>query len=372
MKIEAEWMRGGTSKCWVFETDHLDKAHTKLDDLLPRLFGSPDSRQIDGVGGATSTTSKAMILSRSAVEDVDVEFTFAQVGIEEAAVDWGSNCGNCSAVVGLYAIEKGWVVPTGDSTRIVTRNTNTGQIIIQRVSTPAGALPIVPDAQMPGVVFPGYRVGLGFQDPAGKTTGKLLPTGAATDTLVAGGTSWTVSMVDAGAPVVIVRAEELGLDTARFDTWKAGVELQLDTLDLIRRQAAVRMGMAATPADAARAVPKLAIVGPPTGPDAEDDVNVMMLSMGKPHPALAITGSIALTLAARTPGTVLNTITGSTSEAVLRLRTPAGVIETWSEEHEGTLLVGVDRTARTIATSIIHLPETLGNAVEASLATATR
>ncbi len=372
MKIEAEWMRGGTSKCWVFETENLDQANANLDDLLPRLFGSPDTRQIDGVGGATSTTSKAMILSRPADPEVDVEFTFAQVGIEEAAVDWGSNCGNCSAVVGLYAIEKGWVVPDGDSTRIVTRNTNTGQIIIQRVSTPSGALPIVPNAQMPGVVFPGYRVGLGFQNPAGKTTGHLLPTGSATDTILAGGTRWTVSMVDAGAPVVMVRAEELGLDTARYDTWKAGVELQLDTLDLIRRQAAVRMGMAATPAQAARAVPKLAIVGPPEGPDAEGDVNIMMLSMGKPHPALAITGSVALTLAARTPGTVLNAITGNSSEAVLKLRTPAGVIETWSEEQDGSLLVGVNRTARTIASSIIYLPETLGNVVEASLATATR
>ena len=99
MKIEAEWMRGGTSKCWVFETEHLDQTRTSLDELLPRLFGSPDHRQIDGVGGATSTTSKAMILRRPAEADVDVEFTFAQVGIEEAVVDWGSNCGNCSAVV---------------------------------------------------------------------------------------------------------------------------------------------------------------------------------------------------------------------------------------------------------------------------------
>ncbi|UKA51686.1 methylitaconate delta2-delta3-isomerase [Arthrobacter sp. FW305-123] len=372
MKIEAEWMRGGTSKCWVFETEHLDQANANLDDLLPRLFGSPDSRQIDGVGGATSTTSKAMILSRPADQEVDVDFTFAQVGIEEASVDWGSNCGNCSAVVGLYAIEKGWVVPDGDSTRIVTRNTNTGQVIIQRVSTPAGALPIVPDAQMPGVVFPGYRVGLGFENPAGKTTGQLLPTGSEIDTIHAGGTRWTVSMVDAGAPVVMVRAEELGLDTARYEAWKAGVELQLDTLEQIRRQAAVLMGMAATPAEAARAVPKLAIVGSPEGPEDVGDVNVMMLSMGKPHPALAITGSIALTLAARTPGTVLNAITGTTDKSVLKLRTPAGVLETWSEEQDGSLLVGVDRTARTIATSIIYLPETLGNVVEASLATATQ
>lgn len=371
MKIEAEWMRGGTSKCWVFEAEHLQEAGTSLDVLLPRLFGSPDPRQIDGVGGATSTTSKAVILHRPAGGDVDVEFTFAQVGIEEATVDWGSNCGNCSAVAGLYAIEKGWVTPDGDTTRIVTRNTNTGQIIVQRVATPAGSLPLAPDAQMPGVPFPGHRVGLGFQDPAGKTTGALLPTGAATDTITAGGTRWTVSMVDAGAPVVIVRAEELGLDPARYDSWRTGVELHLGTLDQVRRQAAVRMGLAPTTAEAARAIPKLAIAAAPAQADPDCDINVMMLSMGKPHPALAITGSIALTLAARTPGTVLHTITGNALGTTLRLRTPAGVIETWSEERDGSLLVGVDRTARTIATTTIHLPEASGSAAAASLAGAT-
>lgn len=372
MKIEAEWMRGGTSKCWVFEADRLSEAGVGPDTLLPRLFGSPDSRQIDGVGGATSTTSKAMILNRPDDRGVDVDFTFAQVGIEEAAVDWGSNCGNCSAVVGLYAIEKGWVVPTGDITRIVTRNTNTGQIIIQRVATPDGALPATPSAQMPGVPFPGHRVGLGFQDPAGKTTGKLLPTGSSSETMIAGGTRFTVSMVDAGAPVVIVRAEELGLDPARYDGWKAGVELQLDVLEQLRRQAAVRMGLAATATGAARAIPKLAIAAPPAAGEAGPDVNVMMLSMGKPHPALAITGSIALTLAARTPGTVLHGFTGNVHVPTLALRTPAGVIETWTEEHNGTVIVGVDRTARTIATTVIHLPEELGSAVEASFAGATQ
>jgi 2-methylaconitate cis-trans-isomerase PrpF len=179
-------------------------------------------------------------------------------------------------------------------------------------------------------------------------------------------------MVDAGAPVVILRAEDLGLDPERYGSWLPGLELQLDILEHIRRQAAVRMGLAATPGEAARAVPKVAIVAAPARSDAESDVNVMMLSMGKPHPALAITGSIALTLAARTPGTVLNDITGDTVHATLRLRTPAGVIETWSEERDGSLLVGVDRTARTIASTTIHLPEALGDAVDASLASATR
>lgn len=372
MKIEAEWMRGGTSKCWVFETEHLQQSRWSMDALLPRLFGSPDSRQIDGVGGATSTTSKAVILHRAAAGDeADVEFTFAQVGIEEAAVDWGSNCGNCSAVVGLYALEKGWITPTGDLTRIITRNTNTGQIIVQRVPTPNGALPSVPEAAMPGVPFPGYQVGLGFQDPAGRTTGRLLPTGSVTDTITAGGTALTVSMIDAGAPVVVVRAEGLGLDPARYESWRAGVELQLDTLEHVRRQAAVRMGLAPTIAAAARAIPKLAVVAAPTTADPACDVNVMMLSMGKPHPALAITGSIALTLAARTPGTVLHEITGGSVGETLWLRTPAGVIETWNEDHEGTLLVGADRTARTIATATIHLPEASGTAVAASFAGAT-
>ena len=371
MKFEAEWMRGGTSKCWVFEAEHLQEGGAGLDVLLPRLFGSPDSRQIDGVGGATSTTSKAVILHRPAGEGVDIEFTFAQVGIEEALVDWGSNCGNCSAVVGLYAVEKGWVVPEGDVTRVVTRNTNTGQIIVQRVATPSGELSDIPAANMPGVPFPGHLVGLGFQDPAGKTTGSLLPTGAATDTIAAGGMDWTVSMVDAGAPVVIVQAAELRLDLARYESWQSGVEQQLHVLEQIRRLAAVRMGLAPTTAGAARAIPKLAVVGAPTASDPACDVNVMMLSMGKPHPALAITGSIALTLAARTPGTVLHAITGDSVGATLRLRTPAGVIETWSEDHDGSLVVGVDRTARTIASTIIHLPEVSGSAAAAALVGAT-
>lgn len=372
MKIDAEWMRGGTSKCWVFETRHLQETGASWDALLPRLFGSPDTRQIDGVGGGTSTTSKAVILHRAAEEDeADVEFTFAQVGIEEATVDWGSNCGNCSAVVGLYALEKGWVVPTGEMTRIVTRNSNTGQIIIQRVPTPNRSLPPIPDTDMPGVPFPGYRVGLGFLDPAGKTTGKLLPTGSATDTITAAGTALTVSLVDAGAPVVIVGAEELGLDPARYESWRPGVELQLDTLEHVRRQAAVRMGLAPTIGGAARAIPKLAIVAAPTPADPTCDVNVMMLSMGQPHPALAITGSIALTLATRTPGTVLHEIAGDTVGDTLWLRTPAGVIATWTEEHDGTLLVGADRTARTIATTTIQLPEAPGAATASATTSAT-
>jgi 2-methylaconitate cis-trans-isomerase PrpF len=138
----------------------------------------------------------------------------------------------------------------------------------------------------------------------------------------------------------------------------------------VRRQAAVRMGLATTVAGAARAIPKLAIVAAPTPADPTCDVNVMMLSMGRPHPALAITGSVALTLATRTPGTVLHDIAGRAEGHTLWLRPPAGVIETWSEENEGMLLVGADRTARTLATATIHLPEAPGAAVAAVAAAA--
>jgi len=125
-ELAATWMRGGTSKCWVFDRADLDDLGLDTAAVLLRAFGSPDPRQVDGVGGATSTTSKAVILAPSSVGDVDVDYTFAQVGIEEPVVDWGSNCGNCSAVVGLYALRRGWMPPTGELTTVRVRNTNTG------------------------------------------------------------------------------------------------------------------------------------------------------------------------------------------------------------------------------------------------------
>ncbi|MCI9889479.1 methylitaconate delta2-delta3-isomerase [Micrococcales bacterium 31B] len=357
MHITAEWMRGGTSKCWVFDADHLRRHGTSLDTLLPRVFGSPDHRQIDGVGGATSTTSKAMIVNRSVDPAVDVEFTFAQVGIEEATVDWGSNCGNCSAAVGLYAVQNAWVQPTGDLTDVRTRNTNTGQLILQRIPTPGGALPENPTATMDGVPFPGHEVQLGFSNPAGRTTGRLLPTGTATEMLSAQGTPLTVSMVDAGAPLVIVRAEDLGLTASTYATWSDTVQSHLDLLDRVRRLGAVRMGLAENISDAARAVPKLAIVGAPDPADTDADLCVLMLSMGKPHPALAVTGSVGLTLAARTPGTVAHAALAQAPGRTLRLRTPVGVLETWTDRVGDDLFVGTTRTARSIASATIHLPD---------------
>lgn len=390
--IPATWMRGGTSKCWVFRREDLDIPGLSVDEVLLRLYGSPDLRQIDGVGGGTSTTSKAVILSPSTRPDIDVDYTFAQVGIDEAVVDWGSNCGNCSAVVAPYAVHAGWVEPTPGRTTVRVLNTNTGQVILQHVPTPDARLDDAPTTAIPGVPGLGPQVRMGFVDPAGRSTGSLLPSGASVDELTTpDGSRYRASLVDAGAPVVIVDVTELGHPreasphTVAFD---AGT---LATLEAIRRAGAVAMGLAATPEAAARAVPKLAVVGAATrhdegddacedtgggmgsgmssgmgsGMDGGDALGIQMLSMGAPHPAVPITGSVALTLAADVPGTVVaqrlpHPGAPATQRAGLRLDTPAGLVETFTEtltdadgEHD---VVGATRTYRRLCTGFLFLP----------------
>lgn len=366
--IRARWVRGGTSKCWVFEAQDIADTGISAGTLLPRLFGSPDLRQLDGVGGGTSTTSKAVVLEPSQRAGIDVDFTFAQVGIDEPVVDWGSNCGNCSSSAGLYAVEAGWVPLQDPLTKVVTYNTNTDQTIIQRIPTPHGRLPETMTASIPGAVFNGYEVGLGFVDPNGKTTGKLLPAGSGRTTLQADGRDWEVSMVDAGAPLVIVEATTLGLNAESHADWSQEITQHLPALDALRRAGAVAMGMVEKPQDAQRAVPKLGIVA--ASHDDLADLNVLMLSMGAPHPAMPITGSVAFTAAAMTPGTIPFDLAGGDlgrasskvdvkddSAQELRLRTPAGVLATFVDDSTENTVVGITRTARTIAEAVLPIPE---------------
>lgn len=356
-KIPATWMRGGTSKCWVFEWDHLQVPGKTVDEVLLRLFGSPDNRQIDGVGGGTSTTSKAVILSRSVSAEVDVDYTFAQVGVDEQKVDWASNCGNCSAVVAPYAIERGWVDAGADSTAVRTLNTNTNQLILQKVDTPQGELRYPGTQMIPGVPFPGMAVGMGFLDPAGRTTGKLFPTGDPVDKLAFDGQQVAVTLIDAGAPLVIVEAEAVGLTGHETAADIDAREDLLVHLDDLRRDAAVQMGLAASRAAAERAIPKLALVAR-AGEADEADVVVRMLSMGRLHPALAITGSVALTMAAQHAGTVLANLISTDVSAGVAMRTPAGLVQTWSETIDGATVVGALRSARRIADAELLLPDT--------------
>lgn len=363
-EIPATWMRGGTSKCWVFRRDDLRVGDLSVDEVLLRVYGSPDHRQVDGVGGGTSTTSKAVILAPSTDDGVDVEYTFAQVGIEEAKVDWGSNCGNCSAVVASFAIREGWVPTDSVETAVRVLNTNTGQLIVQRVDTPGGVLAEDATQTIPGVPFPGAPVRMGFVDPAGRSTGHLFPTGHPRDSLVADEDAVTVTLVDAGAPVVAVSAADFGVrgdeDTHVLDA----VPGLLARLDAVRREAGVLMGLAQDRASVARAVPKLAMVSAARadGANAADgadntDLTVRMLSMGRFHPAVPVTGSVALTLSAAVPGTVVHDLTSGDAATGLRLGTPAGCVTTFVEEHEGVPVVGVVRTYRRLAHGSVLLPD---------------
>ena len=355
-EIVSTWMRGGTSKCWVFDRSQLEITGRSVDDVLLRLFGSPDPRQVDGVGGGTSTTSKAVIVSRATGAGVDVDYTFAQVGVDEPRVDWGSNCGNCSSVVGLYAVRRGWVNATADLTVVRVRNTNTGQLIVLQVPTPGGVLDENGKDWIAGVPFPGTGMRMWFVDPAGRTTGSLFPTGSATDTVTALGERVVVTLVDAGAPVVIVRAEAVGVAVAEIAEDLDAREDLLALLEDLRREGAVRMGLAPDKVSAARAVPKLAIVSAPA-PGQGVDLVVRMLSMGRVHPALAITGSVALTLAAREPGSVIGQRGGAVTGEQVHMMTPAGLVTTWTGEHDGQVAVGVLRTARRLAEATLILPD---------------
>ena len=358
-EIDATWMRGGTSKCWVFRRDDLKVPDLSVDEVLLRLYGSPDHRQVDGVGGGTSTTSKAVILAASTDPDVDVEYTFAQIGIEEAKVDWGSICGNCSAVVASFAIREGWVDPGADETSVRVFNTNTNQLIVQSVPTPGGHLDEGATEHIPGVPFPGAPVRMGFVDPAGRSTGQLFPSGRQRDRLSDAVGGVTVTLVDAGAPVVAVRASDVGVrgdeDTAVLDAMPG----LLARLDAVRREAGVLMGMAATPEEVARAVPKLALVSDAASDRGQEtDLSVRMLSMGRFHPAVPVTGSVALTLAAGVAGTVVHDLVAPDGPVEgLRLATPAGCVTTFVEDHDDVPVVGVVRTYRRLASGTVLLPD---------------
>lgn len=353
MEIRAHWMRGGTSKCWVFELESLEQTGLPVGQVLLRLFGSPDDRQLDGVGGGTSTTSKAVLVSRSAAPDVDISFTFAQVGIEEAKVDWGSNCGNCSATVGLFAIEQGWVQPSHPQTRVRVFNENTGQHIVQTLDTPQGNLPSSPTEMMVGAHFAGHKVVLGFTNPEGGTTGTLFPSGNKMSALRVGDSVFRTTMVDAGAPTVLLPAEEFALDAVPYTDWPDAISDRLPMVDNIRRHAAVAMGLAETTDAAERAIPKIGIFS--ASPDSNSDIQVLMFSMGKPHPALPITASVAITKAVKTPGTLTHLRT--VHPHVLKIRTPVGVIETRLTYEASGTEIGVVRTSRTIAEADLFIPE---------------
>jgi 2-methylaconitate cis-trans-isomerase PrpF len=376
-RVRCVLMRGGTSRGLYVMRNELPRDPDLRDRVILSMYGSPDIRQIDGIGGADALTSKLAIIGPSTREDADVDYTFGQVSITAPFVDYAGNCGNISSGVGPFAVDEGLVDAVEPVTRVRIHQTNTNSIIIAEVPVSEGKAAILGDYRIDGVPGTGARIMLDFSDTAGAVTGQVLPTGNVRDTLdVEGVGQVEVSIVDAGNPVVFMRASRLGLSgTESPPEIDADAEL-LVTIERVRGQAAQLIGMVEDWQEAARMspyVPFIALVEPPqtyvsfaTGETVEGegiDVVSRLLFMLKTHKAYPITGTVCTGAAAKMAGTLVNEVARSSQgEHAVRIGHPSGVIEVEAEveaSEVGPVLrrASVGRTARRIMEGYIFVPE---------------
>ena len=335
--IQAAFVRGGTSKGLFFNEADLPLDPAQRDAIFCSALGSPDAfgRQLDGMGGGISSLSKVMVVGPSERDDADLEYTFGQVSVYEAIVDYSGNCGNLSSGVVPFALMTGMLRADDGLRTFRLVNTNTGKLVLVRLLISGGQAIVDGDLVIPGVSSPGAAIELVYPDPAGSRTAGLLPTGAATDTLVVDGQSVEVSLVDAAIPLVIVSAHEVGLigneTPAELDADLVASRL----LDGVRREAAVRMGLSDSKGTAPHAVPKIAIVAAPRTSVLLDgrtleprgyDVLLRMISMDRAHKAVPGTGAMCIAAAARIPGSVIGRLLGKRATDSIRLGTPSGVV----------------------------------------------
>lgn len=347
-RVPAVLMRGGTSKCWIFLREDVQASGCHTDTLLLRGFGSPDPRQIDGVGGGTPTTSKAIVLESAPTSSArtEIRYSFAQVGVDAATVDWTSNCGNCATGLGLFAVLGGLVPVTSPTTRVRLHNVVTGLDLYVEVPTPGGVAQETGDARLTGVAHAGVPVDVLFSGPSWSTTGRVLPTGRAVDRLVVDGRPVRATLVDAGAPAALLLAEDVGL---------TGADRAEDLLarrawfDAVRQAAASAMGLPL----GSQAVPKVGVVSGP--PDREGRLSVRMMSMTSPHPMIGLTSAVAVAVATGLPGTVLHTGTSTVDDRRLILQVLGGDVELQADPS-GAGVVRFHRTARRLADAVLSIP----------------
>ncbi len=357
-KFPCTIMRGGTSKAIFFLEENMPEDRNKWSDFLLDVMGSPDKRQIDGLGGANSLTSKVAIIGKSKREGIDVDYTFAQVSLDDNKVAFNSNCGNISSAVGPFALEKGLVSSQEPVTRVRIFNTNTDKLIESEISAENGTYQPDGECLIPGVPNPGSEQYLAFYNPEGAVTGKLLPTGNPIDKIETSIGPIEISIVDAASPLVFINAEDLGLEGTELHYEFTQDKLEL--LEEIRSIAAELCGFSSREEATAKtpAVPKTTVISRPK--DYRDvngevykredmDLLVRMMSMQKPHQALAITGAVCSTVAAMTEATLVSRITGEMSKGQLKLGHPGGIMKTsFGRNDEGNLYTKVIRTARRI------------------------
>ncbi|PID24196.1 2-methylaconitate cis-trans isomerase PrpF family protein [Sporosarcina sp. P7] len=363
MRVPVVIMRGGTSKGVFLDYKDMPNEFRLWDDFLLDIMGSPDQRQIDGIGGANSLTSKAAIIKKSDLKEIDVEYTFAQISIENQMVDFKGNCGNISSAVGPYAIQQGLVPAVEPITTVKILNTNTQKVIIAEVEVENGRVKTDGLCSIPGVPGTGSPIYLSFTNGEGAVTGKLFPTGNPTDRIQTSKGGMNISIIDVANPLVFVNAHDVGLNGTelphKFTTEK------MDELEEIRSIAAEMCGFCTKEEATVKspAVPKMTVI---SSPMTYTDVNgierkaanmnctIRMMSMQKPHQALAITGAICTTAGAFLNDTILADVI-TVENDIIRLGHPAGIMETKVELIAGHInAIKVVRTARMIFEGYVY------------------
>ena len=367
-------LRGGTSKgVYILEED-LPKEKALWEPLLLKLMGSPDKKQINGLGGAQSVTSKVAIIKKSDRPDADVDYTFAQVSVDKPLVSYKGNCGNISSGVGPFAVEKGLIEAKGDMTPVRIYNTNTDKIIIADVCTKDGQVVYDGDFAIAGVPGTASPIKLKFVDPAGTLGHGLLPTGSPVDVLdVPGYGKVEVSIVDAANPLVFVKAKDLGLTGLELPEELNADAEKLDLLEAVRGLAAVKLGLITDYARSAwetPGIPKMTFVGASgdyvtaegkTIEKSSVDLLSRMMSMQKAHPSYAMTGAMCTAAAAVIPGSVVNQVLApDTDTQFIRIGHPSGILECGVDfEENNTTPIIIDtfgfRTANLLLDGIAHI-----------------
>jgi 2-methylaconitate cis-trans-isomerase PrpF len=375
LALPAVFMRGGTSRAVMFHAKDLPERGA-WDPIFLAAMGSPDpnGRQLNGMGGGISSLSKICVLAPSAREDADIDYTFAQVQIREASVDYRGNCGNMSSAVGPFAVDEGIVRPNGDTAVIRIFNTNTRKIIRSTFSLVDGRAATDGDLAIPGVAGTGAPIRLDFLSPGGSATSGLLPTGRVRDWLEIDGGSIEVSMIDAAKPCVFVRARDIGLTGIELpDSLDANTAV-LAKLENIRQAAAIAMGLATTLDEArkGKGIPAVGFIAPPmdaptlsgeTIRAGEVDLTARFISNGQPHRALPVTSSLCTAVAARITGTLVAEALQREPAGSIRIGMPSGILTVGADvtsdaagnwtAHSGAFY----RTARRLFDGRIYVPQ---------------
>jgi len=359
IRIPATYMRGGTSKGVFFRLQDLPEAAqapgAARDALLLRVIGSPDpyGKQIDGMGGATSSTSKTVILSKSSKPDHDADYLFGQVSIDKAFVDWSGNCGNLSAAVGAFAISSGLVdasrIPNNGIAVVRIWQANIAKTIIAHVPITNGEVQETGDFELDGVTFPAAEVQLEFMDPAADEEGvggSMFPTGNLVDDLeVPGVGTLKATMINAGIPTIFINAEDVGYTGTELQDAINGDAAALARFETIRAYGAVRMGLIKNIDEAAgrQHTPKVAFVAKPVDyvsssgkrvAGGDIDLLVRALSMGKLHHAMMGTAAVAIGTAAAIPGTLVNLAAGGNAREAVRFGHPSGTLRVGAQASQ--------------------------------------